>query len=460
MRPTRLARSSAFRNGLLYAALFGACTLLLFGLVYWQTVGYMQGQLRALVDSDVHALLAHYRDDGLAGLQGAIADRLEGNRTSATHYLLIDAQGQRIAGDLPASVSNLGWSTRSVIPVGASGEDGDEAMPMLARGVNLAHGARLVVAQDAHQLAELRTRLAYALVWGLGLMVLLGAAAGALLGGAALRRVEGINRVVSQIMGGELSRRIPTRGRGDEFDSLATHLNRMLERIEQLMQGMREVSSDIAHDLRTPLGRLRHSLEAAQREAASVVDYRRAVAHAIEQTDQILETFAALLRIAQIESGSRRARFARVDLSQLAQTLVETYAPVADEGGRVLKTHIEPGVYAYGDRDLLMQALANLIENALTHTPAGSQIEIALKTTPDAVMLSVADDGPGIPQAALGKVTQRFYRLEASRSAPGSGLGLSLVAAVAELHGIPLELSDNRPGLRATIRLPRNAPSR
>ena len=460
MRLTRLARSSAFRNGLLYAALFGVCTLLLFAVVYWQTVGYMQGQLRALVDSEVHALLAHYRDDGLSGLQGALADRLEGSGPSATYYLLIDAQGHRLAGDLPASAAGLGWFRHSVMPAAASGEDGDDAVPVLARGVNLGNGARLVVAHDAHQLAELRTRLAFALIWGLGLMLLLGAAAGALLGGVALRRVESINRVVSQIMGGELSRRIPTRGRGDEFDNLATHLNRMLERIEGLMQGMREVSSDIAHDLRTPLGRLRQSLDTAQREAASVADYRRAVGHAIDQTDQILETFAALLRIAQIESGSRRARFAQVDLSQLAQTLVETYAPVADESGRALQTRIEQGVHTYGDRELLMQALANLIENALTHTPAGSHIEVRLSATSGAAVLSVADDGPGVPQDALGKVTQRFYRLEASRSTPGSGLGLSLVAAVAELHGVALELADNHPGLRATIRLPRNAPAR
>jgi len=455
MHLSRLARSSAFRNGLLYAALFGACTLLLFALVYWQTVGYMQGQLHAMVDSEVQALLAHYRDDGLSGLQGAIADSLESPRATGTHYLLVDAQGRRIAGDLPASMAVLGWSQPSV-KRGRSRDDGgdEDAISVVARGVRLAGGAKLVVAHDAHQLAELRTRLAYALAWGLALMLLMGAAGGALMGGAALRRVESINRVAARIMGGELSRRIPTRGRGDEFDSLAAHLNRMLDQIERLMQGMREVSSDIAHDLRTPLGRLRQSLETARHEAASAADYRRAIEHAIEQTDHILATFAALLRIAQIESGSRRARFADLDLSQLAQSLAETYAPVAEESAHALSTHIEPGINVRGDRDLLMQGLANLVENALTHTPPGSHIEVTLNAAGGSAVLSVADDGPGIPDAALGKVIQRFYRLEASRSTPGSGLGLSLVAAIADLHGVALDLSDNNPGLRATLRLP------
>jgi signal transduction histidine kinase len=252
-------------------------------------------------------------------------------------------------------------------------------------------------------------------------------------------------------MAGDLSRRLPRGRRRDEFDGLAVELNAMLERIETLMEDVRQVTNDIAHDLRTPLARLRHGLEDARRKAGSVQDYERAVDAAVEETDRILETFTALLRIAQIEAGTRRAGFAEVDLSGLLSGLAETYAVVAEDRGQALTSTIEPGVRAVGDRDLLGQMVANLIENALTHTPPRSRIAVTLAAGADGPVATVADDGPGIPADMRQQVLKPFVRLEGSRTAPGNGLGLASVAAIARLHGIALGLSDNGPGLRATL---------
>ncbi|AWN14987.1 HAMP domain-containing sensor histidine kinase [Salinisphaera sp. LB1] len=450
-----LFRSRAFRNGLAYAGLFTFSAVILFAVVYWQTAGYMKSRIHATIAHETHSLTREYDAGGLAELKNAINDRLESGN-SDNHYLLV-AHGARLAGDLSATAGTVGWSEayRPIDSVSAARDRPDSGRaPIIRHGTQLPDGAILVVARDARQLAALRARLVYAVLWGLLVVLLLGAAGGALMGRAALRRVENINRVASRISDGDLSQRVPDSGRGDEFDHLARHLNGMLDQIERLMHSMRQVSSDIAHDLRTPLGRLRQGLDTARVQARSVDDYQRAVDRAIVQTDQILETFSALLRIAQIESGSRRARFTRFDLSALADTLAETYTVVAEETGHVLAAEIEPAVAVRGDRELVTQALANLIENAITHTPPGSHIDIRLRTSQGSAVVCIADNGPGIPSEAIDKVTQRFYRLEASRTTPGSGLGLSMAAAVVDLHDAVLSLEDNAPGLSVSFRLP------
>jgi len=427
----------------------------LFAVVYWQTAGTMKNRIHRVIDSETHSLMRHYRASGITGLKNAINDRLEPG-THHDRYLLV-AHGQRIAGDLPQRVAGSGWfqSYRTVNPSNPAYGDRDSPhMPIIARGTRLQNGDILVVAHDAQELVALRSRLFYALLWGLTLTLLLGAAGGALMGRAALRRVENINRVARRIIEGELSRRVLESGRGDEFDHLARHLNRMLDQIERLMNGMRQVSSDIAHDLRTPLGRLRQGLETARLKANSTEDYRHAMDQAMAQTDHILDIFSALLRIAQIESGSRRARFAPFDLSALAESLAETYAVVAEESNHMFSSDIAPGIEVRGDRDLITQALANLIDNAITHTPNGSRIDLSVRNNGNETVVTVADNGSGVPAEALDKVTQRFYRLEASRTTSGSGLGLSMVAAIIELHGSKLKLNDNTPGLAASFDLP------
>jgi signal transduction histidine kinase len=255
-------------------------------------------------------------------------------------------------------------------------------------------------------------------------------------------------------MSGRFDARIPVLHRDDELDRLAINLNATFDRVERLMESLAQISSDVAHDLRTPLSRLRQTLELARRTATSVEEFRAGTGAAINEADDILETFSALLRISQIESGSRKAGFSRVDLSTLFETIFETYVAVAEDAGHELISHIATGIDISGDRELLMQLGANLVENAIRHTPAGSRIEIDLHRSADGAVAVFSDRGPGIPEREYGKVFRRFYRLESSRTTPGSGLGLALVAAVADLHGARISLDDNHPGLRVTILFP------
>jgi signal transduction histidine kinase len=269
-----------------------------------------------------------------------------------------------------------------------------------------------------------------------------------------LRRIDAVNRTSRAIVDGNLAARVPTRGTDDELDQLAINLNAMLDRIQTLMEGLRQVSNDIAHDLRTPLGRLRQRLEATRHGAKTVAEYEIATEAALKETDAILETFSALLRIAQIEAGTRRSAFANVDLSDLVRSVAETYAPVAEEMGDAIGTNVVDDVTVKGDRQLLVQMLANLVENAIRHTPRGTTIRITLTHGPNGIEVRIADDGPGIPETEREKVFRRFYRLEQSRTTPGGGLGLALVKAVADLHGISMRLENRRPGLEVVLVLP------
>ena len=269
-----------------------------------------------------------------------------------------------------------------------------------------------------------------------------------------LRRVDAVNRTARAIIDGDLSRRIPVVGSHDELGGLAEGLNRMLARIEELMESLRHVTSDIAHDLRTPLGRLRQRLEASRIKTSSTAEYEAAIDAAIADTDAILKTFEALLRIAQIEAGARRARFENTDLSAVAENVFEAFAAVAEDEGKRLDARIESDISVNGDRELLTQMLANLTENALRHTPAGTVVEVRLERVNGSARLTVSDTVPGIPAEDREQVFRRFYRLDASRSTPGSGLGLSLVAAVAKLHDATISLEDNAPGVRVVVVFP------
>lgn len=274
--------------------------------------------------------------------------------------------------------------------------------------------------------------LLFALVYwrtAAGVGLLLAVVGGVFLSGGFLRRISEINATADAIMTGHLGSRIPIRGTGDEIDQLSEKLNQMLDRLYDVMEGLRQVSTDIAHDLRTPLSRLKQELEA----------------------DEALALFAALLRIAQIESGSRRTHFADVDLSALLMTLAEVYGPVAEEADHALRAAVEPGIHVVGDAELLTQMFVNLIENALRHTPALSVVEITLARGPGCARAEIADNGPGIPAAHRLNVLKRFYRLDASRTTPGHGLGLALVSAIAHLHEARLSLADNEPGLNAVL---------
>jgi signal transduction histidine kinase len=442
-------RSYSLRITLLYFAVLGAAVLVLFGVIYAVTANFMEKQLRDAVRSEQSLLVDALDAGGVDALATSIKRRSGIPGHTPNYYLLQDPSGTVIAGNLPARAAAPGWvefAIPSDLDPGEIDDDG-EVDTLLARGEVLANGWFLLVGKNTDRFGDYEDqilRIAGASLGGVFVLAVLG---GWAMSGSMLRRLGVISEASAEIMRGNLARRIALRGSGDEFDRLSANLNEMLERIQNLMEGMRQVSNDIAHDLRTPLARLRQGLEAARDKAESAADFRAAVETAIAETDEILGTFGALLRIAQIETGARRAEFTAVDLSGLTQGLLETYAPVADDHGQMLSGRIDPGITVRGDRALLTQMLANVIENAIRHTPAQTSIELKLAVTARGPVCLVRDDGPGIPAPERKKVFRRFYRLDASRSTTGNGLGLSLVAAVADLHRIAIELEDAGPGV-------------
>jgi signal transduction histidine kinase len=319
---------------------------------------------------------------------------------------------------------------------------------------NLERGLRLLVGRDIRERLQLVDRVRESLVWGLALMAALALAGGALISRPTLSRIEAISRTSREIMAGDLGRRIPLTGRRDELDRLAESLNAMLDQIQRLVAGMRQVSDNIAHDLRTPLSRLRNRLEVSLMDHSDPARYREAIERTIVEADGLLKTFNALLSIAQAEAGVSRGRFEPIDLDRVVQDVADLYGALAEERGVALSTSPMSRMVVDGDRHLLFQAVSNLVDNAVKFTPAGGRVALSARAEGPQALLVVADSGPGIPVEARSRVLERFVRLDASRGAPGSGLGLSLVAAVARLHDGAIELADNSPGLRAVLRLP------
>lgn len=461
MSPANFLRSTSFRLLAWYAGMFVASVAVLFVVVYWITVAALEQQLSDSVERESQVLAELYQGGNVGRVMRAIQLRMMDLRPPRRYYLLQDNSGARVAGNLPPMKPVEG---RVALPVSAlvadpavPGEDLSGVYPVFARGTLLDGGEFLLVGESSYRGMRAREAIILAFGWGFAITVLLAALGGAALGAGFLRRIDEVNRTARSIMDGNLSMRVPARGGGDEMDQLALNFNAMLDRIEALMSNIRQVSDDIAHDLRTPLSRLRQRLEAAREKAGG--EGGAAIEQAIGDLDAILETFSALLRIGQIEAGARRAAFAEVDLCRIVGTVVEAYAPVAEDRGQRLQTDIGdcPGVP--GDRELLTQMAANLVENAISHCPSGVVITAQLKSVSGQCVLSVADTGPGIPAAERGKVLHRFYRLERSRTTQGSGLGLALVKAVADLHGAVLTLEDNDPGLRVSVRF-RESPVR
>ncbi len=329
------------------------------------------------------------------------------------------------------------------------------------RQVRLPNGQHLTVGRDTRALVRLRGVIVLGFLLCLGAIVVAALGTGLLMSVRIVQRLRAINAAAAAIAAGRLEQPIPTRGAGDEFDELAGSFNAMVGQLRKLLENLRHVAADVAHDLRTPLGRLRQRLELARLRARTTADYDQAVEAAIRDLEGVLDTFQSILRIAQVEAGARKAGFAPVDLSALLQGLADTYAPVAEDSGRAVEAGVEPGISVRGDRQLLTQLFANLVENALRHTPRGTRVGIGLVAEGGRALASVRDDGPGIPEAMRGEVTGRFVRVDRGRKAPGHGLGLAFVAAVAELHGAPLELEDARPGLKVGVAFARlDAPDR
>lgn len=452
--PGNFFKSTSFRLLAWYAAVFVSSVAVLLLIVYWTTIASLDEQLSESVERENDVLAELYATRGAESTVRAIQLRIADLRPPRRYYLLQDAAGKRIAGNLPAMTPREG---EMVLPVSSmlknrrpGREEADEAYPVVAMGRRLPNGEFLLVGENRYRAVKAREAILKAFGWGIVITVLLAAGGGAVLGAGFLRRIEAINRTTRSIMDGDLSERVPTRGGQDEMDQLAINLNAMLDRIQGLMEGLKRVSDDIAHDLRTPLSRLRHRLEAARTKSGP--DGERVFEQCILELDAILATFSALLRIAQIESGARRASFSTVNLGGILSAVCEAYTAVAEDQDQKLEVRVERDVSISGDHELLTQMAANLIENAIRHCPPDVRISASLEQDGGASVLSVSDTGPGIPPLEREKVFQRFYRLEASRTTPGSGLGLALVKAVAALHGATVELSDNSPGLRVSIR--------
>jgi signal transduction histidine kinase len=452
MRIPDYLRSTGFRIAIIYAIVFALSVGVLSYANLWSANRELESQLRFQINRESSFLQRTYELRGKQGLVDEVRERSENVRSDDAAYFLLDASGRVIEGNI--GVTNLvdGWQ-ELLIPRSPP----EKPRQMVALGTKI-NDILLVVARSTHTLKEVREVLLHSFGWTLVLTLPLALMGAVLVGRATIRRMEQINHATREIMEGNLSRRLDLTGSKGEFDQLAGYINKMLDRIEELMSGVQQATTDIAHDLRTPLSRLRNDLESTRSGSQVAEEFRRGIDRAIEAADNILQIFSALLRIAEIESGTQRSRFTRVDLSGLAQHVCEAYETVAEDKMQRLAAGIEPGIGVLGDRDLLMQLMANLIENAITHCPPRTLIRIDVTRRSGHASLVVTDTGPGIPVAEREKVMRRFYRLERSRTTPGSGLGLPLVRAIATLHEAKLELSDATPGLCVQITFPLRLP--
>lgn len=450
-RRAPMFRSAGFRFGILYAALFGLSALTLAAFLWWTTVGLLDRQTDAAINADTQGLAERYQEGGLPALIETIDQRLAANIDDDAIYLLVGPRFDRIAGNLNAWPRDVTMDTNWFeLPVERAGLKGVARL----HEFNLQGGFHLLVGRDSNVRSQLRRLLTGALLWSAVVALGLGTLGGALVRGAFRATVADVSATAAAIAAGDLSRRVRLAGTGDEFDLLAAAVNDMLDRILRLMDGVKQVSNAIAHDLRTPIARARTRLEDAATHARTPEELHAAIERAQADLDGVVGVFHAILRIAEIEAGARRSAFVTFDLSALIADMAELYAAPAEDAGLRLDASIQYHLSFYGDRDMIQQAVANLLDNAIKFSPSGTAVQFTLATGKDGMRIEVADRGPGIPEADRGRATERFFRGEQARSTPGSGLGLALVQAVATLHGGTLTLADNAPGLRAILTLP------
>lgn len=442
-----LFRSAAYRIAFVSSLAFALATLLLGAAVYYAAHAALARQMDAGIEQATNNLMTELHDDGFGGIRDALTER-EMHGPDALGYALFDPAGRRVAGRMNTVRPELGWH-RIVFVDPNEGPD-----PARALVTALPEGYRLVVASDLEPLEEIDQTIlaifgiACAALVGIGLLSTL------LLGGHLRRRLRKIEQTAAAIVAGDLTPRMEIGPTDDEFDRVGGSLNAMLDRIEALVVNLRQVTSDLAHDLRTPLARLRNQLEIL-RERSRDPECSEIADDAVERADDVLRLFEAILRISELDEGGLRRRFGSVDIGGLVAELGEIHAPIADDEGRSLSWTSGLCCIVEGDRELIAQALINLIENALRHAPPGSRIRLSASSDAEEVTASVADDGPGIAPEDRKRVVERFVRLESSRSTPGHGLGLSLVKAIAHAHGASIDLRDAAPGLEVRLKFPR-----
>ncbi|MGC8476577.1 MAG: sensor histidine kinase [Acetobacteraceae bacterium] len=447
---TPLFRSAGVRFALVYAGLLAITAAALAIFLWWATAGLLDRQVEAAIRADARGLAERWEEGGIPALVLTIQDRIAEGVDAQAIYLLVGPLGQRLAGNL------TGW------PRPVTRTDGWYQLPVTRQGVrsiglvhsyNLPGGFRLLVGRDVRNRAKLRELLTDALLWAMGVVAIMVSIGAAVVRSFFRRSLANVTDTANAIAAGDLTQRVRLSGRGDEFDQLAETINEMLDRIARLMDGVRAVSNAIAHDLRTPIARARARLEDAALHADGPEALQAAIERATADLDGIVAVFQALMRISEIEAGSRRSAFAPFDLAPVLADMAELYAAVAEDKGVTLEVALPEHLPANGDAALIQQAVANLLDNAVKFSPTGGTVRLAAQGGAE-LSITVADQGPGIPPADRARATERFFRGEAARSTPGSGLGLALVQAVAQLHGGQLVLGDANPGLLARLVLP------
>jgi len=462
----KLLRTTAFQLTLVYLLIFVLFAVSLLGYFALNTRRLITDQITHTVNSEIRGLREQYEQGGIRRL--VIVVDVRSRRPGSNLYLVTTPSGEGLAGNVgslePGVLGHPGWLESSYRRIDAPEEAEHRA---LVQVVQLPDGFHLLVGRDLEERERLYAIISNAGRWSSALVIVLGLAGGFFVSRRVLNRIDAMTETAHTIMAGDLAGRLPVAGTGDELDRLADNVNAMLERIEALMRGLKEVSDNIAHDLKTPLTRLRNRCEQALRGAKGEADYRTALESTIAESDELIRTFDALLMIARAESGHARDNMTEFDAAEIARDVGELYEPLADEKGLALTVDAPAAAPVRGNRELVSQALANLVDNAIKYAgPKRTETnnvpaEIVVKAGADGdrVTLTVADHGPGIPDTDRDRVVERFVRLEQSRSQPGSGLGLSLASAVARLHGGELKLEDNHPGLKSTIALPRAGPA-
>ncbi|MBO0710705.1 MAG: HAMP domain-containing protein [Acetobacteraceae bacterium] len=449
MRLSKFLRTTSFRLALLFLLLFGAASLTLFGFLYVQTSGYLVSRVDGWLQREREA----FSDLSQDGFMARLATRQVADPNLERPFVLFDPAGRHVIGSDLTLPPALLASVPDDRPFDFTFQRGGQKTRYRGLMHRTPSGNRLLIAQDMTMTRRFDELLVWSFLWGGLVTAALGLAGAVIAGLNAVARIDEVARATQQIIAGNLSERLPTRGRSGDLDRLAHVINGMLAETERLMQEVKGVCDNIAHDLRTPVTRLLAGLERSRRRARTTEEYDRAVDEAIVEIKSILKTFAALLRISEVESGARRAGFTTVDLGTVGADVAEFYEPIAEEKGVTLEAIREGDTVptVAGDPSLLFEAISNLADNALKYSPRGGRVELRSFVKDGSLGIEVSDTGPGIPPDERAAVGRRFYRLEESRHTPGTGLGLALVAAVARLHAMDLTIEDAAPGSRITL---------
>ena len=453
MKFAELTTSTAFRLAAVFACLFAAAVLLVFVILYVQVGRELEQRLTVrLVNARAQFQRVNQRD-GFNELAGLVADEAAAAGNDESVFLLNGSDGDFVAGNVRSgpSFGDVRWIDSSQLRGLTAKEEGDQRY--LSLWFTLAGDGSMLIALSDAEIRSTREVLLRIFGWGLIATVVLAIAAGVFLGQRAQVQIDRVGHTLTAIRRGDLTARVPVDGGGGDIDVVSRQINGTLSQLQGLFQSVNQSSADIAHDLKTPIGRLRQRLDGLRDSGGTIENNLPVIDTAIAEIDSIVGTFEALLNITQIEAGARKARFKTVDICNVVASVYEAYDAVAEDAGMSLS--VQPGgatsATVFGDTDLLSQLLVNLVENAIRHCPVGTRIAIGVDASATGPVLSVSDDGPGIPETERGNVFRRLYRLEKSRTTPGSGLGLALVKAIAELHNASIRLDENTPGLRVAV---------